>query len=201
MIKNIIFDIGRVLVNTRPAEFITAKGFSTQTAERIKKASWDDTVHWKELDRGIMEYSDVISLFVRNDPEIADEIREAFSNVKGLVEICPYTVPWINELKSKGFRVYYLSNWFDRLSLDCSEAIAFIPLMDGGIFSWREKVIKPDHEIYCRLLSRYGLEPQESVFIDDVPENVQAARELGIHGIGFENYEQARAELEEYFSR
>ena len=57
-------------------------------------------------------------------------------------------------------------------------------------------MIKPDPAIYQLLMSRYDLKPWESVFLDDTPVNVQAARELGMQGIVFQNLEQARNELE-----
>ena len=67
--------------------------------------------------------------------------------------------------------------------------------MDGGIFSYEEKVIKPEATIYRLLLERYNLNAEECVFFDDVEKNVLAARETGIHGIVFENREQAMKEL------
>ena len=67
--------------------------------------------------------------------------------------------------------------------------------MDGGILSCREKVIKPDAEIYRILLSRYSLKAEESVFIDDTGKNVDAAEALGIHGICFKSRKQAEEEL------
>ena len=67
--------------------------------------------------------------------------------------------------------------------------------MDGGILSFRERLIKPDAEIYRLLLSRYSMKPEESVFLDDTLANVDAARALGIHGICFRTKEQAEEEL------
>ena len=73
----------------------------------------------------------------------------------------------------------------------------FYEYTDGGIISYREHLIKPDLQVYRLLLERYGLEASECVFIDDLKENVNAAKNLGINGIVFENYEQAKKELED----
>ncbi len=195
MIRNVIFDIGRVLVKVRAIEFLTDKGASLETAEKIKKASLD-TPLWKEHDRGVLNYEEVLNSFAEKSPEISKELKTYLADMKGFVVTCPYTIPWIKELKSEGLKVYYLSNWFEKLLIDCGEALSFTEYMDGGIFSFREKVIKPDHEIYKRLISRYNLIPEECVFIDDVNDNVNAAKELGMSGICFDNYERVKGELD-----
>ena len=106
-----------------------------------------------------------------------------------------YAIPWVKELKAKGLGVFYLSNFSSKAFEDCQDALDFMEYMDGGILSFREKVIKPDGEIYRLLLSRYGLKAEESVFIDDTQANVEAARVLGIHGICFRSKEQVEEEL------
>lgn len=63
------------------------------------------------------------------------------------------------------------------------------------------KLTKPEHPIYELLLSRYGLTAQECVFIDDRLDNVNAAKELGIHGIQFLNITQAKADLEKLLAQ
>ena len=68
--------------------------------------------------------------------------------------------------------------------------------MDGVVFSFEAKSNKPDLAIYQTLLNRYELDPGESIFIDDVKENVEAARCLGIHSVQFENYEQAKKRVD-----
>ena len=68
--------------------------------------------------------------------------------------------------------------------------------MDGGVFSCYEKLIKPDPALFKVILERYGLKPEECVFIDDNLPNVEAARNLGINAIHFKKYSQAKDELE-----
>ena len=76
-------------------------------------------------------------------------------------------------------------------------ALSFLPLVDGVVFSYKELVIKPDKEIYDIICSRYDINPEEAVFLDDTEKNIVAAREFGLHGIHFKSYEQSKAELEE----
>ena len=71
-----------------------------------------------------------------------------------------------------------------------------MPLMDGGILSYKVKLTKPDPEIYKLLLSMYSLKAEECVFIDDTPKNVDAAMKLGIKGIVYKTHEQAAGDLD-----
>lgn len=80
---------------------------------------------------------------------------------------------------------------------DTKEKMIFLPYVDGAIFSYEHKLMKPDERIYKLLLEKYNLKSDECVFIDDRVENIDSGKRLGIHGIVFENYEQASKELEQ----
>lgn len=194
MIKNIIFDIGNVLSDFRWREFLRDKGLDEAMAERVAEASVKSPF-WNEMDRGSLTDEQLIDGFVQNDPEIEEVIRRTFADIRGMVTPRAYAIPWIKELKSKGYRVYYLSNYSHKAVVDCKEALAFIPYTDGGILSYKELLIKPDPAIYELLLTRYGLAAEESVFLDDTMVNVEAAENVGIHGICFRSKEQAEEEL------
>lgn len=194
MIRNIIFDIGNVLTDFRWKEFLEDKGFDEAMVKRIAKASVQSPV-WNEIDRGVWSMEELMQAFIRQDPEIEEELRRAYGDITGMVTKRAYAIPWIQELREKGYRVYYLSNFSEKAYEDCADALDFLPYTDGGILSYREKLVKPDSEIYRRLLSRYSLEARESVFLDDTALNVEAAERLGIHGICFRTKEQAEEEL------
>ena len=93
--------------------------------------------------------------------------------------------------------LYILSN-YSQFMLDQTRPgkMPFLKNMDGVIFSCEVQQIKPEADIYETLLSRFGLKPEESVFLDDRPENCEAARKLGIHAIEFHDLKQAAKELE-----
>ena len=194
MIRNIVFDIGNVLVNFDPKSFLKRKGFDEAMADRIIEASVKTPV-WNELDRGAWTEEELIEGFVRNDPKIEEQIRRAFSDYEDIVLPTTYAIPWIKELKAKGYRVYYLSNCSRMVEVQCKEAMAFLPYTDGGILSYTDKLIKPDPAIYLLFLERFGLKADETVFLDDTLVNIEAAEKLGIHGIWFKGKEQAECEL------
>ena len=194
MIKNIIFDIGNVLAGFEWQEYFASLGFS----EDIQKRLADCTVLgplWAEMDHGVMGEQDILAAFKQIDPSISNEIDIAFENLDGMIRCYDYTVPWINEMKNQGYKVFIISNIFAKMMRDCKEELKFISLVDGAILSYQEKVIKPDSKIFRLLLDRYNLVANECVFIDDLERNITAARNIGIPGIVFESYQQAYGEL------
>lgn len=199
MIRNIIFDIGNVLTDFRWREFLQDKGFGAAMIDRIARASVESPV-WNELDRGEWNEERLMAEFVKLDPEIGEELHAAYDNITGMVTRRDYAVPWIRELKSQGYNVYYLSNFSDKAYRECRDALDFLPYTDGGILSYRDKVIKPDEKIYKLLLSRFKLKAEECVFLDDTPRNVEAAVKLGFYGIVFRTRKQAERELGELFT-
>ena len=196
MIRNIIFDIGNVLTDFRWKEFLQDKGFQGEMLERIVKASILNPA-WAEFDRGVWSEDATMQAFIDADPGIEKELYQAFTNIQGLVTPRDYAIPWLKELKAKGYKVWYLSNFSRKAEVECNDSLSFMPYMDGGILSYKEKVIKPEAAIYKLLMERYNLVPEESVFLDDTLVNVEAAQALGIHAIHFKTKEQAETELRE----
>ena len=194
MIKTVIFDIGNVLTDFAWKEMYKEKGLGGETFDRVAKATVQSP-YWCELDRGIMTFSEVMDKFVNLDSEMEDEIRRVLADMHGIVTGRSYAVPWVCSLKNQGLKVYVLSNFSEKIWKECIDALEFFEFTDGGIISYKEHLIKPDQAVYQLLLERYGLCADECVFIDDLEENVKAARLCGINGIVFKNYEQAKKEL------
>lgn len=190
MITTIIFDIGNVLADFTWREHYERFGFDGDMIERLADATVRCPL-WNEYDRGVMTYEELFQGFVDNDPEIEPQLREVFADVSTMVIRNDYAIPWIHALQDKGYRCLYLSNFSERAHKECAAALDFIPHMDGGILSYQEKIIKPMPEIYQLLIDRYGLVPQECVFLDDTQKNLEAAEKFGIHTIHFENQGQA----------
>lgn len=199
MIKNIIFDIGNVLSDFCWRDFLSDKGFDKEMIERIGRASVL-TDSWYEFDKGVLSDEEVVELFVKNDPKIENEIHIAFDNVEGMVRLKPETISWIKELKVQGYKLYYLSNFSHKAEVQCPLSLSFIPLLDGGILSYKVRMTKPDPMIYKTLLMMYDLKAEECVFIDDTLKNVEAAEKLGIHGIQYKSHGQVCEDLQRMLS-
>ena len=194
MITTIIFDIGNVLADFTWKEHYASFGYDDAMVERIAKATVMSPM-WNEIDRGVMKVEEIIQEFVNLDPEIEQDIRKVLDNVKTMVRRNEYAIPWIQDLKSKGYRLLYLSNFSEKAETECAYALDFTPYLDGGILSYQEKVTKPMPEIYELLIKRYRLVPEECVFLDDTMTNLTGAEKFGIHTIHFQNQAQAIEEL------
>lgn len=199
MIKNIVFDIGNVLAGFVWERFYRSFGYSDEIFEKLADATVRSPF-WNEMDRGKLSDEQLLEGFIQNDPSIEKEIREVFENVEGMIQRYDYAVPWIRELKDRGYRVYVISNFAHKAHVDCVKALDFLEEIDGGILSYQVKLIKPAPEIYQLLCSRYGLKAEECVFIDDLRKNVEAAEKEGMKGLVFENPAQAKRELEGIFA-
>ncbi len=194
MIKNIIFDIGNVLVDYCWEDHIVRCGFQGETKERIGRAMMlSDT--WQEVDRGVWTEEELLAGFIANDRELEQEIRAVFSDLSTLLRERSGSIPWLRSLKADGYQVYYLSNFSEKVKREAGKELTFLNEMDGGIMSYTVQVIKPTPEIYRKLLEKYGLSAEESVFLDDSDANVQAAKALGMEGILVTSQEQAKKEL------
>ena len=194
MITTIIFDIGNVLADFTWKEHYESFGYDDAMVERIAKATVKGPM-WGESDRGVMKTEELIQAFVDSDPEIEEDIRKVLNNVATMVSRNDYAIPWIQDLKGKGYRILYLSNFSEKAEKDCAQALDFLPYTDGGILSYQVEVIKPMPEIYELLIKRYALVPEQCVFLDDTKVNLDGAEKFGIHTILFQNQAQAIEEL------
>lgn len=194
MIKNVVFDIGAVLVDYRLMEFLMEKGFDGAMIKRIIKASIMSP-YWDEFDRGALTEEEALEAFASIDPEIKDELYKAYNKINGMLLPRDYAIPWVQALKAAGYGVYYLSNYSKKAYEECSDSLSFMPYTDGGILSFRELIVKPDPEIYKRLLERFDLKAEECVFVDDTAKNVEVAESLGFEGIVFKSYEETVEKL------
>lgn len=182
MIKNIIFDIGRVLVSVNWQELMKELNFDSETEAAVTRAMWQNP-DWRELDRGAITDEQALCLLIEKEPRYEREIRKTFANFGRLVEMKDGVIEMIDSLKADGFGVYYLSNYFEYLMHTAPQALDFIPHTDGGVFSCHVKITKPDRRIYEILCEKYSLDPTECIFIDDTQANLTAAEELGISTI------------------
>ena len=194
MIRNIVFDIGNVLVDYCWQDHIAHYGFTGEKADRIARAMML-VPDWKELDRGVLSGEEFRKLLIGKAPELEQEILLLMSDLSTLVRRREGSIPWIQDLKARGYGTYYLSNYGEQVRRDTADSLDFMKEMDGGIMSCEVHQIKPDAEIYHTLLDRYGLKAEESIFLDDTKINVDAALGVGMQGLLVESQEQAIRDL------
>ena len=195
-LKTVVFDIGNVLITFSGMDFIR-KRFGDEKGLQIANSLFGNR-RWSELDRGVMTSEEVLQSFLDADPTVPEEdIIWSFEHIYRTVSRCGYAIPWLRDVRKLGYRVLYLSNYSKLIMHARPEVLDFLPLMDGGIFSCDVKLIKPDLAIYRLLIDRFGLDPEECLFIDDQPDNCAAAEQVGINAYVFGSYEQDRPKIME----
>ena len=106
MIKNIIFDIGNVLVRFQPDEAMREIGIEENKIAALAHATYENPV-WVELDRGVIPENEIIDEMVKVAPQYEADIRRFFKEGKAfVVKAFDYAADWIKELKSRGYKVY-----------------------------------------------------------------------------------------------
>ena len=182
MIKTVIFDIGRVLIGFEWKDYVHRLFGNPEVEARVTDATFGSGI-WNEMDRGIWSEEEVLARFIARAPEREKEIRAAFDRVGCCTERKEYAIPWIENLKARGYRVLILSNYSEHVRKRSTHTLDFLPHLDGGVFSYQVHRIKPEPEIYRILLEKYELKAEECVFVDDNGKNIQAARELGFRTV------------------
>lgn len=196
-IKNIVFDMGKVLVDFDWDGYLASFHFPEETLAAIKKATFPSP-QWTERDRGVLSDEEYLQIFYDMAPEYKEELKRVFEHETESLRAFDYSKQWIEDLQRRGYRVYLLSNISRKLCQGFYEKLGSISEVDGTVYSCEVHSLKPEPEIYQILFETYGLKPEECIFIDDLPGNIQAAKEAGMKGIVFEGYEAAVKQLEEY---
>ena len=199
MIRNIVFDIGNVLIGFDAMDYLTSL-FGKEKAVRVAEAVFG-TGYWQELDIARLSVEEILELFYSADPDLRDEIKEAFDRIGECVTKLDWPVPLIDSLKEMGYGVYFLSNMSEHVKASNTDAFGFVSHMDGGVWSCDVHEIKPDAEIYRILFEKYGLVPEECLFIDDHGENIAVGKKLGMKGIVFRDHDQLTADLEKALTK
>ena len=182
MIKNIVFDLGNVLIRFRPSEFFEKKKYP----EELKTIILSDifgSKEWKMLDNGDINLTEGIdSISVRSSLK-KHEIACIFNLRTEMMYPIDNNVRLLPGLKKRGFRLYFLSNFPIDIFEEIKTGYYFFRYFDGGIISSEVKFSKPEKRIYQILLEKYSLNANDCLFIDDIEINVKAAEGLGMKGL------------------
>ena len=200
MINTVIFDIGMVLARFRWKEYLEEFNWTKEIKERVAKATVLSAT-WNQFDKGVMTWQELYDAFCSNDEEVEEEIALFFENLGNIVRMYEDSVEWVKSVKESGYKVYILSNYPEYLYEKSQKELRFLEYVDGAVFSFREKTVKPEKEIYQCLLQRYSIQPDEAVFLDDITANLEAAKKYGMHTILVSDREKAQAELQKMLKK
>ena len=195
MIKNLIFDFGKVLVDYDFDLF-----FSKIISDKDRLIEFCKILNNQEMaekmDRGAMSVEEIIAELKQNHPDFTEEIQLFADRYTDIVtgEV-PGMKALLTKLKKDGFKLYGLSNWCNKVYQTIEEYKDIFGLLDGFIISSDVHLLKPEPEIYQRLFEKYNLSPSECVFADDKIENIVGSENVGMKAIHFKNAKQYEEEL------
>lgn len=195
MRKNIIFDVGEVLLGYHWQYVFEQAGLSYEEGNRIGQALFADKL-WETLDLGTMNHAEVKEAYQRKFPKDGEAIGFFFDHAELMHIPRPDVWERVQRLKEKGYGIYLLSNYSEVLFHTHTRGASFLEAIDGAVISYQVHVTKPDHRIYQILMEKYGLKAGECLFFDDRKENTKAAEELGMKAVTVQSKEQLLEELD-----
>jgi putative hydrolase of the HAD superfamily len=182
MVKNIIFDLGNVLISFRPSEYFSKNNYP----EAIRTTILSDifgSEEWQMIDKGEISTAEAIDAIAKKSSLNKEEIVHIFNLRTDLMFPLDQNVRLLPALKKQGFRLYFLSNFPLDIFDDIKNGYYFFKHFEGGLISAEAKSSKPESRIFEILLEKYSLAPEECLFIDDIEINVRAAEALGMKGL------------------
>lgn len=195
-IKNLVFDVGNVLVGYRWEQMLMDYGLTFEEATKLGHRVFDETIWDYGLDMGLLNVKDVISKLCALYPEQADVITWFLENSEQMAIPRPEIWEKIVKLKELGYSIYLLSNYSQELLEKHIAGASFLDVLDGAVISYQVHLAKPDPQIYQYFLKKYNLTAKQCIFFDDRIENVKAAKREGIHAVQIHSREMLNDILE-----
>ncbi len=181
MIRNIVFDLGNVLISFRPSEYLEKKQYPAKIRNTILSDIFG-SIEWLMLDNGDISTIEAINAISKKSTlkkaliiHIFNTWTEIFYPIRSNIKVLP-------ELKKGGFKLYYISNFPADNYNDVKNAYPFFKFFDGGIISAEVNISKPDVRIFRVFLEKFNLIPEECLFLDDNEKNVISAVSTGMKG-------------------
>lgn len=188
ILKNLVFDMGNVLIERNSEKILKAITEDIHLQDLLRKEVFE-TGLWVETDEGVKTREEVIEIVTgKLGEDYRNEITQLLRYWYKYVDVFTKVQDRIIELSKSGYSIYILSNTaFTFYDLVKEGYLPATSVAKGMVLSCEEKVLKPDEKIYNILLERYNLDPHDTMFFDDLPENIWGAARCGINGFVVEN--------------
>ena len=187
MIKNIVLDIGGVIFDDSDFNLSKLLNKDLEEIKKIAKVAYGG--NFKKCLLGQMTVEQHILELQNIEVKNYNIIKYilSYENLKHSFPLMTSTIEVIQELIKRNYKIYLLSNITEASYKYICETIDMEKLFDGGLFSYEEQMVKPNKGFYEKLINKYNLIKEETIFFDDKEKNVIAANEIGIKAIQFKN--------------
>ncbi len=199
MPKNVIFDLGGVVIEWGPEQIIESY-YADPALRTLMHTEMFRHPDWLDLDRGTLSEPELIARLVQRTGRTAAELERLMDAVRASLHAKQDTVALLDKLFARGVPLYCLSNMSSDTFAHLRERHSFWGVFRGIVISGDVRLMKPEPQIFELLLQRYGLPAADTVFVDDNEPNVAAARALGLQAVWFKNARQCELELEQLLS-
>lgn len=184
-IKNIVFDMGGVLIDFDPKRALSCH-FQSKDEQKLVSEAVFKSAEWLQMDKGTMSVDDSLQKMCSRLPSnLHSEVRKMVLEHEKEMPPIKEMEPIVKALKNKGYKIYLLSNvpaWF----YEFKKSVPAFKYFDGMVISSDYHELKPGKELYNILFDKYSLIPNECFFIDDTISNIQAAKDLGMETFLFD---------------
>lgn len=195
--KNIIFDVGDVLLKYRWRDMLADYGLDEESVERVGNELFHDPDGlWQAFDLAVMTEDEIAAEYCRKYPADAEAISWFISHGEYMHVAMPKVWKAVHELKKAGYKIYLLSNYPENLFKKHTQYADFMKDIDGLTVSYMINIAKPDRRIYENLCKKYRLTPSECLFFDDRQINVDGAIACGMAAKRVTTQEKLLADLD-----
>jgi putative hydrolase of the HAD superfamily len=193
-IRNVIMDLGGVMLEWNPDQLLTPFEPEPHLRQQLRARIFGHD--WHQFDRGHVDEAELVERLVLNSGQTRSRLLEIIDAVRESLREKSETVALVRALQRRGLEIFCLSNMPGPMYAHLQRRHTFWDVFRGIVISGHIQMMKPEPAIYLHLLERFNLKAAESVFVDDMQVNVEAARGVGLHAIRFENAAQCEGELE-----
>ena len=194
-VRNVIFDLGGVVFDWNPDHIVSRVQPVPELRSALKQALFGHA-DWRLFDRGTLTEPELIERLQLRLSPTQPKVEAILDAVRNSLVEKPETLELMRTLQGRGTPLYCLSNMPASIYAHLRQRHSFWDVFDGIVISGEVQMMKPEPEVFLHLLEKYNLRAAETVFIDDLVTNIEAAKQVGLRTILFKDAAQCRRELD-----
>jgi putative hydrolase of the HAD superfamily len=194
-VRNVIFDLGGVVFDWNPDHIVARVQPAPELRASLKEALFGHP-DWRQFDRGTLSESELIERLQLRLGATRQQVETVLDAVRNSLVEKPETLQLIRALQGRGTPLYCLSNMPASIYTHLRQRHGFWDVFSGIVISGEVQMMKPEPEVFMHLLTTFKLRAEECVFVDDLPANIESAKQVGLHAVWFKDAAQCRRELD-----